>query len=291
LEGEIEMNNIDKTDNTPSYFFCIGCQKSGTTILARLLDQHPDIACLWEAYFLNPRNESSVFNPESKAWSKHGYSKDDVTQWSSKLKSSNPFSIKSRITHKITGQFSFPMQPYKEVITEALNDFASRCNVKVVGDKWPWYIEFLDQMIAAFPGAKYIYTVRDPRGIWNSAQRFKDRNRGDEILNEMLVKDTKISQLLKRDDFYTVRYEDLICKPEETCKELYAFLGCSYSDDYLKYSSENDPYPERWNWVPEASGKLDPEITVKWQKKMTSGEIKKVNSTAGVFIEKYGYEK
>lgn len=285
------MNNIDKSDNAPSYFFCIGCQKSGTTILARLLDQHPDIACLWEAYFLNPHNNYSVFNPESDAWEKHGFSRDDVTQWFSRLKSSNPFSIKSRLTHKITGRFSFPMQPYQEVITEALNDFASRCNVKVVGDKWPWYIEFLDQMTVAFPGSKYIYTVRDPRGIWNSAQRFKDRKRGDEILNEMLSKDRKISQLLKRDDFYTVRYEDLICKPEETCKKLYAFLGCGYSDDYLKYSSEKDPYPERWNWVPEASGKLDPEITVKWKKKMTSGEIKKVSSTAGGFIEKYGYEK
>lgn len=285
------MNKQDKTNTEPSYYFCIGCQKSGTTILARLLDQHPDIACLWEAYFLNPKNVSSVFNPESDAWSKHGYSKDDVIEWASKVKSINPFSIKSRLSHKLTGRYEFPMQPYKEIITEALNDFASRCNVKVVGDKWPWYIEFMDKMQDSFPGAKYIYTVRDPRGIWNSAQRFKGRQRGDEILGEMLKKDRQISKLLDRDDFLTVRFEDLICKPEETCKILYGFLECDYSDDYLKYQKENDPYPERWSWVPEASGKLDPEITVKWKKKMTSDEIQNVNSKAAGFIDKYGYEK
>lgn len=279
----------DKAKNT-SFFFCIGCQKSGTTILARLLDQHPNIACLWEAYFLNPSNTSSVFNLKSPSWSKHGFSEDDIKTWSSKLQSSNPFSLSSRITHKIFGRFAFPMEPYRKAITEALNDFATRCNVSVVGDKWPWYIDFIDQMIDAFPNAKYIYTVRDPRGIWNSAQKFKDRNRGDEVLNEMLLKDRRISPLLERDDFISVRYEDLISKPEESCRKLYSFLDCDYSDDYLKYDKSRDPYPDRWDWIPEASGKLDPEITKKWQKKMSSEQIKTVSSTAKRFIEKYNYE-
>ena len=48
-------------------FFCIGCQKTGTTLLARVLDQHPRIACVWESYALRPEAAPSIYK-EMKAW-------------------------------------------------------------------------------------------------------------------------------------------------------------------------------------------------------------------------------
>lgn len=282
---------MKSVDQGKKFFFCIGCQKSGTTILARVLDQHPDIACLWEAYFLNPKHEISVFNPESKAWGKHGYDIEKVRRWHSDVSKINPLSLSSRFYRKLTRQFRFPITPYKNAISEALTDFATRCNVNVVGDKWPWYLDFMEQMLTAFPDARYIYTVRDPRGIWNSAQRFKGRERGDEILSEMLAKDRIFERYRDKPNFLIVRYEDIITEPEETGKKLYEFLDCDFKKEYLTYSKESDPYPDRWNWVPEAGKQLDPNITTKWKKLMTSEQIKHVSETASWFIEKYGYEK
>jgi hypothetical protein len=272
-------------------FFCIGCQKSGTTILARVLDQHPDIACLWEAYFFNPKHDVSVFNPNSDAYSKHGFDKDKVIRWHNDLILNNVFSFYSRLNHKFTGRFRFAIPPYKKAISEAFDDFATRCNAKIVGDKWPWYVDFIDQMLSMFPDAKYIYTVRDPRGIWNSAQRFKGRERGDEILNEMLTKEKKIVKYLGNPNFLTVRYEDIILKPSETAKNLYEFLGFDFKEQYLKYDKASDPYPDRWNWVPEANNQLDPKMTSKWKELMSKEQIDRVNSMSNWFIAKYDYER
>ena len=275
--------------NVKTKFFIIGTQKSGTTILARLLDQHPEIACIWEAYFLNPKIEKSVLNSDSDAYLKHGFEIEDVHRWFDRVKHSNPYSLISRVTRKLSGQYNFNFDPYRDVINEVLDCFAENCNASVVGDKWPWYIDFISYMIRAFPDARFVHTVRDPRGLWNSAQNFKNRKRGDEILNEMLAKNKAIESHLSKDNFLTVRYEDLINTPEESCSKLYGFLGCDYKKEYLDYRVENDPFPERWNWIPEASGNLDSSITIKWKDQMTLDQINSVECRSKWFMEKYNY--
>jgi hypothetical protein len=172
----------------------------------------------------------------------------------------------------------------------ALSDFARRCDARVAGDKWPWYVDHLENTLAVFPDAKYVYNVRDPRGLWNSAQRFKGRGRGDELLDRMLENDRRLEGYLRRRNFLTIRYEDLVCRPEQTCAQLFGFLGCDFSPEHLFYSPHRDPYPERWEWVPEAGQQLDPWHTVKWKEQMSQQEIESVRRLAGWFIEKYGYE-
>jgi hypothetical protein len=172
----------------------------------------------------------------------------------------------------------------------ALSDFAMRCGVSVVGDKWPWYIDHIDLIFKAFPTAKFIYNVRDPRGIWNSAQRFKERQWGDRVLNEMLTKDRRISSYLQKQNFITIRYEDLVCQPADTCRRLYQFLGVDFSEEYLNYNPQTDPYPNRWNWIPEAKDNFDTKHATKWKKQMSQDEIDRVTKLADWFIKKYQYE-
>jgi hypothetical protein len=175
-------------------------------------------------------------------------------------------------------------------MSEAMTDFGRRCQAQVVGDKWPWYIDYLETVLVAFPDARFIYNVRDPRGVWNSAQRFKGRGRGDELLRKMLARDRAVSAYLRRGNFLTVRYEDLVREPAATCRRLYRFLNRSYSNALLKYEPDEDPYPERWDWVPQASEPFDPWHTVKWREQMRPVDIKRVTEQAAWFMEKYRYE-
>ena len=68
----------------------------------------------------------------------------------------------------------------------------------------------------------------------------------------------RIRPYLERANFLTIRYEDLVCKPEGTAQRMYDFLGCDFSTRYLQYDRQVDPHPDRWNWVPEAGGRIDP---------------------------------
>lgn len=275
--------------DTPAVFFCIGSAKTGTTLLARVLDQHPHIATIWESYAFHPRSQASLFNPASDKWRRHGFARPDVERWS-KIWCAQPRLLLRRAVRKLTGRTLLARSSFRDTMSEALADFGQRCNARMVGDKWPWYIEYLPQVMWAFPKARFIYNVRDPRAVWNSAQRFKGRERGDELLEEMLARDRAVSPYLGQDNFLTVRYEDLVREPAETCQRLYTFLDCSYSKEYLRYDPAEDPYPERWDWVPQAGESFDPWHTVKWKEHMRPADIERVTQHAARFIETYGYE-
>jgi hypothetical protein len=62
-------------------FLRIGVAKSETTLLARVLDQHPATTCTWESHAFTPPLYSSIFNPASISWRKHGFRDQDVQRW------------------------------------------------------------------------------------------------------------------------------------------------------------------------------------------------------------------
>jgi hypothetical protein len=290
-------------------FFCVGAAKSGTTLLARVLDQHPDIACLWESYAFHPRSPSSIFNPASQSWRKHGFAEEDVRRWAREWRR-QPQALLRRGLRRLTGRTFLATGSFRRTMPEALSDFARRCGVSVVGDKWPMYVDYLDTVLRVFPEARLIYNVRDPRGLWNSGERFKGRKRGDELLGRMLDADRRVAPYLKRTTSITLRYEDLVAEPEATCRKLYAFLGCDSGharDDSHPYPGvhhleaeaqvQGDPSPDlgldlaRWDWVPEAGQPIDPRHASKWRQQMSRQEIERITERAGWFMERYEYER
>ncbi len=269
-------------------FFCIGSQKTGTTLLARILDQHPQIACVSESFALCPDSDSSLLNPYSPKWVAHGFRRATVDRW---------FTLWSLARRRYPPSPEDPLlqQParevtFRQVMPEALSDFGLRCGATVVGDKWNWYVGALDLVLSTFPGARFIYTVRDPRGLWNSGQRFLDRGHGNQTLGDMLAKDRQIQPWLASDRLRVVRYEDLVCAPERTARELYDFLGVESERVDLDYRPEHDPYPHRWDWVPESRQPPSCYHSNKWKTQMTAGEIAQVTAAAGDFFGRYGYE-
>ena len=274
----------------PAVFFCVGSEKSGTTLLARVLDQHPQVACIWESYGFQPDGRASIFNPASEKWGRHGFSETDVRRWS-RIWNAQPRAGFRRVLLRLTGKSFFTSTCFRRTMSSAMADFARRCDATVVGDKWPGYIANLDRLLAAFPEARIIYNVRDPRGLWNSAERFKGRCRGDELLGEMLENDRRIRPYLKRGNFLTIRYEDLVREPEATARGLFDFLGCDFVDEYLRYDPETDPYPDRWNWVPEAGGRIDPSHASKWREQLDPSNMARIAGMAGSFMDRYDYER
>lgn len=283
------MSTPTNADQQLTFFLCIGVPKTGTTVLARVLDQHPEIACIWESYVFHPRSRASLFNPQSDSWRRHGFDQERVEAWAA-IWRQQPQLAARRVVRKLTGRTVLARAPFQRTMPEALADFARRCNARVVGDKWPWYIHYLDHVLAAMPQVRLIYSVRDPRGLWNSAQRFKQRQRGDEILAQMLAGDRQVTRFQQQSNFLTVRYEDLVGQPEATVRRLVRFLGCEFDPGYLEYRQEKDPYPARWDWIPEAGVQLNPWHATKWQEQLSPAEIDRVTERSRRFMDKYGYD-
>lgn len=265
-------------------YFCIGAPKTGTTILARLLDQQPSVACIWEAYFLRPWHGSSVLNPSGKAWKRHGLPVDRVTDWHERAM--------TRVDRR--GREMIAMrrpETFRAIVTEVFETFGELMSASIVGDKWPYYYRFAKLVLRAFPDAKLIYNVRDPRGVWNSGQTFRDRQAGDKILAGMLAADEAVSPHLPDLRFHTLRYEDLIADTHAAMSRLATFLGFDFDPDSISYDPLNDPLPNRWNWVPPARGELDPGLTDKWRDEMPRNKQEEVTRDCADFMSRYGYSE
>lgn len=249
-------------------FFHIGSQKTGTTILARLIDQHPKIACMNEAYFLTPNHHASVFNPKIKT-PRHGFRKTQRLKWH---------------------QHILKTGDYREPINEAMDNFGKRCRAEMVGDSWILYLKHIEKIVEMFPDAIYIYNVRDPRAVYNSGETFLKRKFGAKILNAMLTFDKIFEENKHRMSCNIVlKYEGLITNTEQTMSQIYSCLGFDYDPEYLEYDVKKDKYPKRWGVV--AHPEIDAFHIDKWRENLTVAKVEEIETIAGDFMDKYGYER
>lgn len=265
-------------------YFCIGAAKTGTTILARLLDQQPDVACLWEGYLLRPNHRSSVLNPESKSWARHGFDVRQVRAWHERAVARVDLDGRDVMAARHPDHV-------RRIVGDVLDAFGAMTSATIVGDKWPDYYRNLKLMVRAFPEAKFLYNVRDPRAVWNSGQTFRDRAAGDRVLATMLEVDRTVRKHLEGDRLLTLRYEDLITDPEGTLTTVADFLGFEFDPTYIAYDATRDPLPNRWYWIPESVGALDVRLTQKWRHEMPAGKQVEVTDTCMEFLARYGYDQ
>ncbi len=262
-------------------FFCIGAAKTGTTILARMLDQQPGVACMSEAYFLAPTSKASLFNTTNHVGARHGFSAARIAEWHERALR------KLVVDGEEVDAISDP-DFVRELITDVLSLFGDREGASIVGEKWPYYHNSIGLMLEAFPDGKFLYNVRDPRAVWNSGETFRERGVGDRVLAEMLLADERIRGL---DDerIFTFRYEDLIREPHGVMATIADFVGFEFHPEALDYDESSDRLSNRWNWVPTAKGDLDPALTEKWRTEMSPGQQAEVTNRCAEFVERYGY--
>src|SRR5690606_20490040 len=98
--------------------------------------------------------------------------------------------------------------------------------IKLYGDKHPIYSNFCERMMRINPQAKLIHMVRDPRGT--GAGQIKTFNRKDALaVGYLWARYNKNLSDLKKlypENYYLLKYEDLVLSPEETVQSLCRFL-------------------------------------------------------------------
>ncbi len=263
------------------YFFCIGGQRTGTTLMARLLDGLPQVSCIWESYALNPLHNTSVLNPDSPNRVRHGFDLEFINELRA---------VWQLDTRDYFLDADHRYRSFAHTMPHLLDDFARRNGAAIVGDKWPWYIRHLKALLQTFPEARLIHTVRDPRAVWNSAQRFRARERGDVVLWEIMELEKMLESYgLEGDRLLTVRYEDLIANPVTTLTNLSRFLGVRITESVAAASLDSNLNDPRWAWVPEAMTPVSVWHGEKWKVQMPREQILRVQQIAAWFFKKYGY--
>lgn len=224
------------TGDHPPAIFLIGCQRSGTSLLRRIVDSHPAIACPPETSFILPLVQVLHDQRSRRGFDAMGYTEASVGE-------------------ALAAFISSFYERYAAVQGKAR-----------WADKTPHYVDCLDDLWTLFgPAARFVvivrhgldvaYSLADPRRHYPAIDAAVDAAGGDVPLGAgrfWSMQNRKILDFIAAHPEACVRitYEDLTRDPAGTLEPVFSFLGVAWDPAVLDYAS-----------VEHHAGVEDPEVT------------------------------
>jgi len=231
--------------------FVGGMFKSGTSLLRAMLGQHSAIASGLETYWFD--------------WN-----------WSARESASMKV-MYGRLAHffdmsvaEVTGM-AMGSATAEDFLETLMAEVAHRQGKPRWAEKTPGNIAHADRIWAAWPDAKIVHIIRDPRDVfaslveakkWDSPEEFADRwvstiGRGLRLKGEINPSDKS---------YLAIRYEDLIAASEQTMRRVVDFIEEPWEAAVAQFTGR----PEDFDKVLEATGKAS--ATLERLKEPLSGE-------------------
>ena len=231
-----ELDNLARRIDVVSeldLFFIVGMHRSGTTWLQRLLNRHDRVSCRGEAHFIdilftNLQKAFKVFNKEVRH---QGGTVAHLKEFGGHVESLE------YDTPEIQLMLYYGI--YLMLIKWVDSD-----KIKVVGEKTPDNVLWMNLLATIFPDAKFLHVIRDGRDSAVSGWFF---NLSEVDENKALVDtiETYVDRYMKqwssamqfartignqnKERYMEIRYEDLSSDPEGTLTKACRFLGVNTS--------------------------------------------------------------
>ncbi len=172
---------------------------------------------------------------------------------------------------------------YPAVLDAIFRQLAEHNQMVRWGDKTPAYNRDLQVLRTLFPDAQFIHVVRDGRDV---ALSIAKTNFGPTSACEAgvdwarsLALIDEFSRQLPREQFFELRYEELLARPVARMMEVADFLGIDDQDAHLR------GYVDRHLCAEVTQGNSG-----KWRREMTARNVERFEGVAGVTLARFGYE-
>jgi hypothetical protein len=269
--------------------FIIGFQRSGTTLLRLMLDNHPDLAIPLDTTGLWSRTETRLgsYGDLSQPAARERLVTDLLQEERIRLWEV-PLSAEEVLTRWTTSDFS-------GLIAAFYQSYAAHRGKRAWGDKDPGNMLRMAQISRWFPRSLFLHIIRDGRDACLSQLR---QDFGyDDVLpcasawREQIWWVREIGAVLGPSRYFELRYEDLVNAPETHLRAICRFLGLDYSDQMLQYHQnveQSVPDSKRHLW-PMLTDQPRADNTEQWKKKMTAGQRICFEKRAGSVLHALGY--
>ncbi len=200
--------------------FLLSLPRAGSTLLQRLLNQHGEIATTpepWIAlplfYMLKSNDVKAIYGHENLARAVNGFIDTFPNKKDNYLASAAEF---------LNKMYSLNSEP----------------GSKYFLDKTPRYHLIIDDLMCAFPDAKFIFLWRNPLAV--AASMIKTWGNGSWNLYMFLVDlysgvDSLVSSYVKNSErSIAVKYEDLVTTPDKEMVRIMSYLGLEYDINAIK---------------------------------------------------------
>jgi hypothetical protein len=275
------------------YVFFVGCPRSGTTLLRRIGDAHPELAITRELHWLPSFWEERI-----------GITSDGFV--TPKLVDRLLADRRFRRLGVDEGTLSALVKDsrpkhYARLVTELFDLHGKARGKRLVGEKTPRYVHQLPTLHALWPHAKVVHLIRDGRDVclsvldWQKGARNFSTWEADPVSTTALFWEWNVrlgremSARLGASRYLELRYESLIEAPEGQCRALCAFLGVRYDAAMLRFhegrTREDPRLDAKKAWLPVTRGLRS------WKTQMSGADVVRFEAAAGALLADLGYER
>lgn len=277
-------------DRPLPYAFVVGCPRSGTTLLQRMLDHHPMLAMANDTHFIpkvvDPAGADVPFSPEiaSRVLAYHRFPRLGLGE--------------DAVWRAAEGSLT-----YAQFVRALYAEFAARRGKPLAGEKTPDYVRHLPLLGRLFPRARVIHIIRDGRDVALSTLQWARPDKGPGRFPLWREEPVAVCALWWRWQVTTgrsdgrdagsryreVRYEDLVTHPSDTVATLCRFLDLPFASQMLVCNArEERRRPGRsakTAWLPPTPGLRD------WRTQMRERDVALFEALAGDLLSTLGYER
>lgn len=210
--------------------FIMGCARSGTSLLAEILNNHSRISIYFESHYYPLFRSELPYYGDLKESSNLRFFLGDVLTTLTENSHNRPTPEEVQAVMKDC--------TFEAILSAILHVFAVKSGKVRSGDKTPRHFAYLDEIIENFPSSPVIFIVRDPRDTVASLRKaFNTSIRGgcqqwnDAISNYRRFKNR----------VHLVRYESLVLAPEETMRSICAYLNEPFEEGLFEFFQKSGP--------------------------------------------------
>ncbi len=285
---------MDTNSRQNPYLVIVGCQRSGTTLLQRMLDRHPQLAVVNEARFIPVAIEERAvpgINPSLSA---------EVVDRVRRHPNFTRLDISEAAVHAAAAG----AHTYAQFVSALFSQYAQQHAKPLAGEKDPYCTQYLPLLKNLFPWVKIIHIIRDGRDVALSTLEWAREGKGPGKLDLWREQPLAACALwwqwqvgagmrdgaaLAPVQYLEVAYENLVVTPEETLRRIASFLELPFSPKMLTYhvgkTRHRPSFSTKKAWLPPTAGLRD------WQAQMAPYEIELFEAIAGDLLSSLGYKR
>ena len=271
-------------------FFVVGFQRSGTTLLRVMLDNHPGVAVPLDTTGLWLRMEAQLGR----------YGDLDAPDGAARL-------IRDLLTEERIRLWEVPLTVdevlaarrwpgYPGIVDACYLAYARHKGKQIWGDKDPGNMLRIPTLLRWFPDGRVLHIIRDGRDACLSQLKqdfgFDDCLPCAEAWREQVWWVRSMGEVLGPTRYFELRYEDLTGDPERWLRQICDFLGLAYSSAMLDYHQRVEhsvPESKRHLW-PLLAEPPKPDNNFRWKAEMSGSLRIAFEKRAGQVLRDLRYE-
>lgn len=274
------------------YLFVVGCPRSGTTLLQRMLDNHPQLTVANDTHFVT-RAAKRVLrkNPNPRL----------TPELVESVKSYRRFHRLGLDEAEVT-RAATDCGTYAKFVSRLYSIRAQKNQKSLSGEKTPDFCRSMTLLSGLFPTARFIHIVRDGRDTALSTLSWATESKGpgkwslwrtDPLgtcalwWNWQAGTGQRDGKQLEEGLYFQVRYEDLVENPVKELTAISGFLDLPYAESMANYHAgktrDKPGLSAKSAWLPPVKNLRD------WRKDMTPEDIGVFEGIAGPLLRANGY--